>query len=82
MQQGGVGSWGTLVGAGYESTDDLRNDFSGGIEEVVNGGDVDAPGPKDCGGNVTGTRFRMREGARRSWEGIVSGQGPGPLKSL
>ena len=45
--QQGVGSWGTLVGVGFESTDDLRNDFSWGIEEVVNGGDVGAPGPKD-----------------------------------
>jgi hypothetical protein len=32
---------------GYESTDDLRDDFSGGTGEVVDGGDGGAPGPKD-----------------------------------
>lgn len=32
---------------GYESTDDLRDDFSEGIEEVADGGDGGAPGPKD-----------------------------------
>jgi hypothetical protein len=32
---------------GYESTDDLRDDFSWGIVEVVDGGDGGAPGPKD-----------------------------------
>jgi len=33
--EGGVGSWRTLVGVGYKSTNDLRDGFSGGIEEVV-----------------------------------------------
>jgi len=32
---------------GYESIDDLRDDFSGGIGEVVDGGDGGASGPKD-----------------------------------
>lgn len=32
---------------GYESTDDLLDDFSGGTEEVADGGDGGAPGPKD-----------------------------------
>jgi hypothetical protein len=41
---GGVGSWGTSVGVGYDSTDDLRDE---GTEEVVDGGDGGAPGPKD-----------------------------------
>jgi len=45
--EGGVGSWGTSVGVGYESTEDLCDDFSWGIEEVVDGGDGGAPGPKD-----------------------------------
>jgi len=44
--EGGVGSWGTLVGVGYASTDD-HNDFSRGIEEVVDGGDGGVPAPKD-----------------------------------
>lgn len=35
--EGGVGNWGILVGVGYESTDDLHENFSGGIEEVVVG---------------------------------------------
>ena len=35
----GVGSRGTSVGVEYESTDDLRNDFSGGTGEAVDGGD-------------------------------------------
>jgi len=46
-EAGGVGSWGGSVGVGYESTDDLRDDFSGGIRVVVDGGDGGAPGPKD-----------------------------------
>jgi len=45
--EGGVGSWRTSVGVGYESTDDPCDDFSGGIEEVVDRGDGGAPGPKD-----------------------------------
>jgi len=32
---------------GYESTDDLCDDFSGVTGEVVDGGDGGAPGPKD-----------------------------------
>ena len=32
---------------GYDSTDDLRDDFSGGTGEVADGGDGGAPGPKD-----------------------------------
>lgn len=32
---------------GYESTDDLRDDFSGVTGEVVDGGDRGTPGPKD-----------------------------------
>ena len=42
--EGGVGSWGTSVSVGCKSTNDLRD---GGIEEVVDGGDGGAPGPKD-----------------------------------
>ena len=38
-EAGGVGSWGTSVGVGYDSTGDLRNDSSGGIRE-----------DRDCGG--------------------------------
>ena len=32
---------------GYDSPDDLRDDFSWGIGEVVDGGDGGAPGPND-----------------------------------
>ena len=32
---------------GYDSTDDLRDDFSVGTEEVDDGGDWGATGPKD-----------------------------------
>jgi hypothetical protein len=32
---------------GYESTDDLRDDLSEGTEDMVDGGDGGAPGPKD-----------------------------------
>ena len=32
---------------GCESTDNLRNDFFGEIEEVADGGDGSVPGPKD-----------------------------------
>jgi hypothetical protein len=32
---------------GYDSTDDLRDDFSGEVEVVVDGGDGGAPGPND-----------------------------------
>ena len=46
-EAGGVGSCGPSVGVGYESTDDLRDDFSGGTVEVADGGDGGAPGPKD-----------------------------------
>ena len=42
-----MGSWGTSVGVEYESTDHLRDDFPREIEEVVDGGDGGAPGPKD-----------------------------------
>jgi hypothetical protein len=44
---GEVGSWEGSVGVGYESTDDLRNGFSEGTVEDVNGGDGGAPGTKD-----------------------------------
>jgi hypothetical protein len=44
---GGVGNWGTSVGVGYESTEDLRDDFSVGIKVVADGGDGGAPGPND-----------------------------------
>jgi hypothetical protein len=46
-EAGGVGSWGPSVGVGYDSTDDLRDDFSEGIVEVADGGDAGAPGPND-----------------------------------
>ena len=46
-EAGGVGSWGTSADVGYGSADDLRDDFSGGIEVVADGGEVGAPGPKD-----------------------------------
>ena len=36
---GGVGSWEGSVGVGYESTDNLRNSFSGGTVEDVDGED-------------------------------------------
>jgi len=44
-----VGSWGMSVGVGYDSTDDLREDFSGGIEGPgsAGGGDGGALGLKD-----------------------------------
>ena len=44
---GGVGSCRPSVGAGYKSTDDLRNDFSRRTVEVTDGGDGGVPGPKD-----------------------------------
>ena len=40
-------SWGGSVGVGYDSTDDLRDDFSGGIEGVADGRDGGALGPND-----------------------------------
>ena len=44
---GGVGSWGTSVGVGHDSTDDLCDNFSVGTEEVDDGRDWGATGPKD-----------------------------------
>ena len=46
-EEGGVGSWGGSEGVWYESTDDLRDDFSAGMRVFVDGGDGGAPGPKD-----------------------------------
>ena len=34
---GGAGSWGTSIDVGYGSTNDLHDDFSGGIEVVADG---------------------------------------------
>ena len=44
---GGVRSCGPSVGVGYESTNDLHDDFSRGTMEVADGGDGGVPGPKD-----------------------------------
>jgi len=52
---GGADSRGASVSAEYESTDDLRSDFSGGIREVAGGGDGGALGPK--GGMAVGMLF-------------------------
>ena len=41
---------------GYESPDDLRDDFSGRTGEVVDGGDRGAPQPKNSGGDITSAR--------------------------
>ena len=46
-EAGGVGSWGTSVGVGYESTDDLRDDFSEGIKVLADSGDGGALGPNN-----------------------------------
>ena len=55
--EGGVG---TSVGVGYESTDDLRDDFSRGTE-VVDGAHQDQRW--DSGGDITSARFEIHEGA-------------------
>lgn len=51
---------------GYASTDDLRDDLSEGIVEVVDGGEGAAPGPKD--GMAVGMLFVLGFGCAKGPE--------------
>ena len=59
-----MGSWGPSIWIGYESTDDLRDDLSGGTVEVADGGDSAAPEPKDgmAVGMLLALHFRCTNG--------------------
>lgn len=64
---------------GYKSTGDLHDNFSGGIEEVADGGDGDVAGPR--GGMAVGMLlvlgFRQANGPE---EGAPTNNTPGPVR--
>ena len=68
-----MGSWDSS-GTGKASAEDLRDDPPVGAEEVADGGDGGAPGPKD--GNVVGMLFVLGfQCAKGPDEGAGRGQG-------